>query len=134
MFFSFFFLQSFTDGNFIAFPLYWLIKGLIFAILSTCFPISSWFNTTDTAYWNHLLSFLLIAFISAFFFLSSQENLYKIHHHSDLFYGIYNRTTEHDQRQFWHLFSNESKSSFITLSSTSLLIEFSTCQTFSDYL
>ena len=54
------------------------------------FLISSWFNTTVTVCWKHLLSFLLTGFIAAFFFLSSQESLYTIYHGLDLFYDVYN--------------------------------------------
>ena len=67
------------------------------------FPISSWFNATVTAYEKHLLSFLLIVFIVAF--LSNQENLYVIHHDSDLFYDINITINEYTGRQTHHLSS-----------------------------
>ena len=111
LFFSEFFQSSFSDGKFIPSHLYLFVKGLIFVILS--------------AYWKHLLSFLLIGFIIAFCYLSNQENLYVIRHNSDLFYDIYNRIIKNNQRQtnylrfqidksipnyFWYLFLSESKS------------------------
>ena len=39
------------------------------------------------------------AWLLIFCFLSNQENLYIIHHNSDLFYDIYNITNEHNWRQ-----------------------------------
>ena len=51
-----------------------------------------------------------------------------IHHNSNLFYDIYNTITEHNQRQTHYLsstlnlFLRESKSSFITLSASSLIM------------
>ena len=60
-----------------------IYKRFNFCFISGFFPISSWFNTTVTAYWKHLLSFLLTWFIVAF--LLNQEDLYMIHHASDLF-------------------------------------------------
>ena len=60
--------------------LYFLIKGLVFVILSGCFSISSWFNSTAIVYWRHLLSFLLMGFIVFFvvvvFFSQSRESIY----------------------------------------------------------
>ena len=85
--------------------LYLLIKGLIFVILCGSFFISSWFNVTATAYWKHLLSFLLMGFIVFICFLSNQENLYIIHHDLDLFYDIYNTITRHNWRQTHYLSS-----------------------------
>ena len=38
--------------------LYLFIKGLIFVILSECFPISSWFNAIVIAFWKHLSFFI----------------------------------------------------------------------------
>ena len=89
LFFSFFFQSSFYEGNFISFLLYLFIKGLIFVILSTWFPISSWFNAIVTAYCKHLLPFSLTGFF-VFLFWSNQENLYIIPNNLDLFYDIYN--------------------------------------------
>ena len=63
-----------------------------------------------------------------FCFLFNQENLRMIHHNSNLFYDIYNTITEHNQRQTHYLsstlnlFLRESKSSFITLSASSLIM------------
>ena len=63
-----------------------------------------------------------------FCFLFNQENLRMIHHNSNLFYDIYNTITEHNQRQTYYLsstlnlFLRESKSSFITLSASSLIM------------
>ena len=91
LFFSNFFQSSFSDGKFIPSYLYFFIKGLIFVILSGFYSV--------TAYWKHLLSFLLMRFIVAFCFLYSQENLYMIHYNLDLFVDIYNTITEHNQGQ-----------------------------------
>ena len=66
LFLSNFFQLSFSDEKFIPSYLYLFIKGLIFVLLSACFPISSWFNATITTYWKHLLSFLLTIFIVVF--------------------------------------------------------------------
>ena len=90
---------SFSDGKSIPSKLYLFIKGLMFVILCRSFMISSWFNVTITAYWKHLLPILLIGLIVAFLFLFNQENLYVIHHDSDLSYDIYNTITEDNQRQ-----------------------------------
>ena len=67
-----------------------------------------------------------------FWFLSSQKNLYMIHHNSDLFYDMSNTITEHNQRQtnyllsilnyFGYLFLSKSKISFITSSALSLIM------------
>ena len=38
-------------------------------------------------------------------FICNQENLYMIHHESDLFYDIYNTTNENNQRQTHYLSS-----------------------------
>ena len=94
-----FFQLLFSDGKLIPLQLYWIIKGLIFIILSECLTTYSWLCATCTAYRKHLLSFLLIGFIVAFLFLTNQENIYMIHHDSDLFYDIYNRINEHNRRQ-----------------------------------
>ena len=114
-----------------SFQLYLFIKGLIFVIFCRSFFISSWFNPTLAAYWKHLLSFLMMGFVVAFF-LSNQENLYMIHHYSDLFYDISSTINEHNWRQthylssipnyFWYLFLSESESCFITSSATSLIM------------
>ena len=53
------------------------LLGLIFLTLGGSLFISSWFNTTVTAYLKHLLSFLLMRFIVAFFFfIQSGEFVY----------------------------------------------------------
>ena len=52
------------------------IYDLIFVILFGSFLISSWFNAAVTAYWKHLLSFLLMGFIVAFLlFIHSGESI-----------------------------------------------------------
>ena len=43
------------------------MKGLISVILPEFVPISLWFNVTVATYWKHLLSFLLMGFIVAFY-------------------------------------------------------------------
>ena len=85
--------------------LYLFIKGLIFVFLCGSVFISSWFNTIFTAYWKHLLSFLLMVLnlLLLFCFLSNKENVYMIRHDCDLFYGIYNTIVEHNQRQNHYL-------------------------------
>ena len=90
--------SSFLGVKCIPSQLYLFIKDLIFVFLCGSFIISSQFYATFTAYWKHLLSFLLIGFIVAFLFLSSQENLDMIHLDKDLFYDIYNTITEHNQK------------------------------------
>ena len=69
-----------------------------------------------------------MGFILAIAFLSNQENLHRIHHNLDWLYDIYNTINEHknslpfiDYKLFWHVFSSESKSSFITSSASSLI-------------
>ena len=76
-------------------------KRFNFCTLCVSFLNPSWLNATVTANWKHL-SFLLIEFI-AFLFLSNQENLYMIHHHSHLFYNICNTINGHNQRRNHHL-------------------------------
>ena len=61
------------------------------------------FYATAMVYWKYL-SFLLIGFIVACF-LSNHENLYMIHYGLDLFYGINNTLTAHNQRQTHYLSS-----------------------------
>ena len=69
------FLQSsFSDEKCIPYQLFLFIKGLIFVILCGLFLIFSWFNATVTAYWKHLLSFLLIGFI--FFLIQLGGSIY----------------------------------------------------------
>ena len=101
IFFQFFpnHLKIFPDGKFIFSQIYLFMKGLIFAILSECFSICSWFNAIVAAYWKHLLSFLLIGFIAAFLFLLIQQNLCIILQDSNLFHDIYNTVNEHNLRQ-----------------------------------
>ena len=54
--------------EFIPLNLYLFIKGLIFANLPKLRPISSWFNETVTAYWNHLLPWLPLLSLSFIIF------------------------------------------------------------------
>ena len=94
-----FFQSSFSDWNFIRSQLCLSIKRLIFVIFSGSFPISSWVIATVTAYWRHLLSFLLAGFIYAFvFFIPSGVSVY-IQNNSGLFYDIYNTMNEHNKKQ-----------------------------------
>ena len=100
--FTFFSQSSSPDGIFIPSQLYLFMKDLIFVILCGSFLISTWFNVMVTAYWKHLLSFLLRRFIAAFLlfcFLSNQENLYMIHRDLDWFYHIYDTINEHNWMQ-----------------------------------
>ena len=129
LFFSNFIQSFFSNGKFISSQLYLFIKGVMFVVYWGSFFISSYFNTTARAYWKHFLSFLLKGFIV--FLLSSQENLYMIHHDSDLFYNIYNTTNEHNWTQttfdwfqisFFYLFLSYLEIYFITLSASSLII------------
>ena len=82
-----------------SFPFIFIYKKFNFCYsLQIVFVISSWWNLTVKAYWKHLWSFLYMKFI-AFLFLSNQENLYMIHHGSNLFYDFYNTINQHNQRQ-----------------------------------
>ena len=59
-----------------SFQLYWLIKGLIFDILSGLFPMFWWFNATVIGYWKRLSS-LFCGFIVAILFLNhSKDSMY----------------------------------------------------------
>ena len=89
----------------------------------------SWFNTTVTAYWKHLLSFLLIGLIVAFlFFIQSGESTYNPPQFRFILWHLwYNKRTSSktnslpfiNSKLFSYLFLGESKSFF---SSTSSLI------------
>ena len=78
LFSSIFFELSFSIGKSISCELL-TVNSVIFVIFCGSFLTSTWFNVTATTYWKHLLYFLLIGFIVAFCFLSSQKNLYMIH-------------------------------------------------------
>ena len=91
-----------SNGKFLPSQLCLFIKGLIFVFLSECFPIPSWFNAIVTAYWKHLSFFIDGIYCCFFCFLSNQENLYMMHHNSDLFY-IYDIINEHNWRQTHYL-------------------------------
>ena len=107
-FFSIFFQSSFSGRKCISSQLYLFITGPIFVILSECVSMSSWFNTTVTAYWKHLLSFLLIQYIVAFlFFIQSRESKYDPPHilqsFKKLFYNFIWLIIHHDfyRNTFW---------------------------------
>ena len=68
LFFSKFLQWSFSDGYFFLFFSYFLIKALIFVIISGYFPISLWFHATVIAYRKQFIAFLLIGFIATFFY------------------------------------------------------------------
>ena len=54
----------------------------------------------------------LTGFIIVFFFLFNQENLYIIHHDTDLFYDIYNtlnQQNQHFSNPIWYLLGSNSK-------------------------
>ena len=114
LFFSSFLQWSFFDGKFIPSQLYLFIKVLFFVILCRSFFISSWFNSTLTAYWKHLLSLLSIGFIVAFMFFIQSGDLYTIHHNPDLFCDIYNAINEYNRIQTHYLpfFKNDFEISF----------------------
>ena len=69
LFSSNFFESSFSGEKFIPSYLYLFIKGSFFVILSGIFLIFSWFKATVRAYLKHLLSFLMIRFVVAFFYI-----------------------------------------------------------------
>ena len=101
LFFSNSFQLSFSDGKCIPSQLYLFIKSLIFVSLCGSFLIS----LCDC---YSILKTFVIFFVDGiycwcFCFLSSQENLYMIHHDWDLFYDIDNTITEHNQRQTHYL-------------------------------
>ena len=104
------FFQNFSNHLFLIDSLFlpsyiFLMKVLIFLILSACFPyfhslirlLQRIEKTFVIFYWWDLL--LL------FCFLSNQENVYMIHHTLDLFYDNYNTITQHNQRQNHYLSS-----------------------------
>ena len=77
LFFSNFWQSSFSEGEFIIYQLYLFINDLIFVILSGCFPIYSWFDTTVTVYCKDLSYFSFIGFIVAFLrFIQSGESFH----------------------------------------------------------
>ena len=98
LFFSNFFEWSFSDGKFIPSQLYLFIKGLIFVIVCRFFLISSWFKVKKIICYPFLL-------LKIYDFLSNHENLYMIHHNSDLFSDIYNTINEDNPRQTHYLLS-----------------------------
>ena len=74
----------------ILFQFYLSMKGLIFAILLQIFPVSSWFwHKCYSILKAFLIFFIEETYCSFFVFLSNDENLYMIHHDSDLFHDIY---------------------------------------------
>ena len=86
-----FLMENLFHPNYIYLFIYF-IKGLIFVILWRSLFISSWFDATVTAYWEHFLSF--------FVFYPIRRIRYIIHQYSDLFYDIYNAITEHNWDKF----------------------------------
>ena len=74
--FSIFFNHLFLVQTFFLQSCVYLKKGLVFVIISEHFPISSWFNANVRAYWKHLLYFLLIGFIVAFFVFYPIRRIY----------------------------------------------------------
>ena len=97
---SFIFLPIiFSDGTFISSQLYLFINGLISDILCNAFLISACFNAIFTRYWRHFCYlFYWWCLFLPLYCLSNKENLYMIHHDSNLFYHIYNTINEHNQR------------------------------------
>ena len=94
LFFWFFFQSCFSGGKFIPLQLCLFIKSVTFTNLCESFFISSWFYVIVTECSKHLLSFLLMEFVVAL--ESGEENLYMIHHDSQLFYDTYNTIPEHN--------------------------------------
>ena len=99
--FSFFPIVFFLMENWFLSISIFFIKGLLFAcpfrIFSYFFIITSydcysvWKAFIIFFYWWELLLLFL--------FLCSQDNLYMIHHDSNLFYDIYNTINKHNPRQ-----------------------------------
>ena len=102
-FISIFSKSSFSDGIFIPSQLYYFVKGLIFVTVCASFIISSWFNSTVTVYWKHLLSFLLMGFTVAFLFFYPIRRIY-IWSKTIRTYLLRFIITDHNQRQT-HYFS-----------------------------
>ena len=102
LFFSTFFQSSFSHGKFIPTQLYLFIKDLIFEDLFLFLhDVTRLLQRIE----NMCYLFYWWALLLLFCFLSNQENLYTIHHDSDLFYDIYNTIHEHNRRQT-HYFSS----------------------------
>ena len=109
MFKKFFSIQNIKINCYIVFLKSFPI--IFFWWKSYSFPVKVWFFifSADLSWFPHDLTrlsiyktsvtFLLIGFIVAFLLFSSQENLYVIHHDSDLFYDIFNIINEHNRRQ-----------------------------------
>ena len=99
--FFFFSMQNiWNDWKIYYFPVIFIYKRFNACCSLWTFIVSSRFNATITAYWKHLLSFLLIELVAAFFFfIQTEESLYMIHHDWDLFYDIYNTTNKHYQEK-----------------------------------
>ena len=76
LFLSNFLQKSFCDGKFIPFQLYLFITGLIFVILCRPFLISSWFYTTITTHWKHLLLFFIDGIYCCFFVFYPIRRIY----------------------------------------------------------
>ena len=70
-------------------PCWTAIKGLVAVILCWSVLISSWFKVTVTAYWKHLLSFLLTGFIVAFLIFMVFHRYNKLNL-PNLFLRVYN--------------------------------------------
>ena len=74
------FLQSFCSNEKpISFQLFWLIKSLIFDILSGSFLIFSKSNATAKAYWKQLSSLIFGFIVASLFFSYSVESIYDRH-------------------------------------------------------
>ena len=78
-----------------AFPIVFITKGLVFDI-----PNSSPFFMIECNCCSALKAFvIIITRIYCWFFLSNQENIYMIHHLSDLFYDLFNIRNQHYQNK-----------------------------------
>ena len=135
--FFFFSMQNiWNDWKIYYFPVIFIYKRFNACCSLWTFIVSSTFNVTITAYWKHLLSFLLIEFVAAsLFFIQTEESIYMIHHDWDLFYDIYNTINKHYQEKittfhwFFQLiliffFFSDSKTSSITSSASSFMMIF----------
>ena len=133
MFFFFSIQNIWNNWKIYYFPITFIYKRFNACCSLWTFIVSSTFNVTVTAYWKHLLSFLLIEFVAAsLFFIQTEESIYMIHHDWDLFYDIYNTINKHYQEKittfhwFFQLilifFFRDSKSSSITSSASSFMM------------
>ena len=102
------FLLSFFQSSFFWWKIYSFPYIFIYKRFNFCYSfgmLSYFFMICSGSY--IILKVFYIIFIDKIYCccLSSQENLYMIHHNSDLFYDIYYTINEHNQRQTYYLSS-----------------------------